>query len=180
MRGVYFANDRGHDMFHRTFTAELLCTTPGYRGRVGLTESPQSSMFSGAEDGWLAIKGHHFSSAVRPIVFRFDYREHSSHRVLYDITCASAFRDFQGGVLDVSRNGYVGIYSQGSKGLLWKVEVLGEWDGTVQAAEQLDIYLRDKDGNRLSLYKEPLVGSEYLNVQSGTILTFRFGSVSLV
>lgn len=159
-------------MFHRDFTAALFCTTPSFEGQVGITAAPSGSLFTGVEDGWLAIEGVHDHNRVAPVRFRFIYREHGSDRVHYDVSCATAFRGFKGSWLNTSRNSYLGMYGTRPDGPYWKIEVVGEWDGTLEGAEGLDIRLRDQDGYVVKRYQEPMVGQEHLNVSSGEDLTF--------
>lgn len=186
-------------MFHRNFTAELHCSKAPYVGRVGVTAALPGSLLSAEEDGWLVIDRRYKSHHVQPIRFKFEYQGHTEDRVHYMIASSTRFRGLADGTLGFSINGYVGFYgittthevlnhvsplywalAKQATVSYWKVEVLGAWDGTVEGAERLDIHLRDSTGRRIAVNRASINGDEYLNVESGEVLTFQLRNVSLI
>jgi len=179
-------------MLHQDFTAYLYCTSEGREGYVGVSATHEGSIFSSEEDGWLMIDRATREFRAKPVRFTFRYKEHTDDRVHYDIGCATPFRGIESGQLGFSTKGYAGFYGiSKTHDLLnhisplywalaklatvsfWKLETLTDWDGSAQDLEQVDVHIRDHKGRRLGAFRAAQGRDEFLNVESGEVLTFR-------
>jgi len=192
-------------MFHRDFTAELFCSTANHQGVISVTMHERENLLSVSDDGWLCIDTGNRPDILHPIRFSFHYLKHTEDRVHYNVGCATTLPTTQrrGGIengkLGYSVNAYVGFYgftftdkvlgisapwymlldAQATTSF-WKIEVLGEWDGSLESAEEMDIHMRDHDGRRIAAYRESTRYPEFLNVEKGEVLTFQLRNISLL
>lgn len=162
------------DLWNRSFIASLHSTTPGHRGRIGI------SLLDGgvADDGWLRVAAE--TEHTKPVNFRFDYLSHSTqdNRIHYNITCTSDTGSYRGAKLGVSLNGYLGLYQVAQVSDPWKTEPLGDW--VVEEGAQLQFMLRDHRGYRvghMQLYPhveyDAKYNPRYLSVSKGEVLQFK-------
>ncbi|BBH44450.1 hypothetical protein KU43P_09270 [Pseudomonas sp. KU43P] len=162
-------------------------------------------LLSVSDDGWLCIDTGDRPEILHPIRFSFRYLAHTEDRVHYNVGCASTSptADRRGkiedGKLGYSVNAYVGFYeftmidkvlgvsapwymlldAQATTSF-WKIEVLGEWDGSLESAQEMDIHLRDHSGRRIAAYRESPCYPVFLNVEKGEILTFQLRNIILL
>jgi len=125
----------------RSFIAEVSITTPGFSGPIGVSEATVSWA-----RGWL-VQG---SAEQPPLRLQFDYLEHSTDRVLYDITGAPQAGEYAGVKLGMSRNGYLGFYREAPVTDFWKLQVVWYVDHT----EHVDFIWRNHDGYQVSMHEQ--------------------------
>ncbi|MFK0086759.1 hypothetical protein ACIQUS_05620 [Pseudomonas sp. NPDC090755] len=160
------------DPTRSSFVAELHSRTSGYPGRIGVT--PRSPNVTPVPwSGWLAIMGNdrddHVLQAIR---FRFDYRETRADRIHYAVSAVSDNERWHGKHLGVSRNGYLGFYSEEQPA--FKLELINPWDGI----NPLDFYFRNADGERVGVYETQ--GVKMLNTQTAQADILQFSAVRIL
>ncbi|PWB33688.1 hypothetical protein DCO48_08495 [Pseudomonas sp. SDI] len=126
-----------------------------------------------ATEGWLVIKERQPPLSVLGCNFRFTHCTSDSkglprYTIVGDIRHKSS-RDFTGGHLEISRNGYLGLYNISTSGQQWTVE-FGDAIAVSESAQQwYRIRLKSVQGQqprqRLSN------GERYLNVYQGQPLS---------
>ncbi|AGZ36267.1 hypothetical protein C4Q28_08770 [Pseudomonas sp. SWI6] len=188
-------------MLHRTFTAELHCQ----HGRVGVVETPLAAhpLYAADQDGWLCTEDYRGATlSFRPITFEFVFIEEKHDRTLYRIQCADTW-EYRGARLQQNKNGWLGLYGTHVAGriidalnpvnllptrqTIWKIETLQPWDGDIQSAENIEFYLRDKDGYRVAHIKsvytrnKPHLHHWFLNAgnMDGEILRFQLRNITV-
>lgn len=191
-------------MLHSSFTAQLNCQ----HGQIGVThhngvdnkfiiEDPQQSL---GRDGWLCAQKTWSKKDFLPLLFKFDYARHTHNRIYYHISGAGDWK-YDGSTLDQSANGWLGLYGTGTTGRLvdligqvkgatgpserniWKIECLQQWDGNFDSLHEIDFYLRDAKGHRVSntpytnTKNGVTVKSLHAGGLEGELLTFRLHNV---
>ncbi|MDD1013242.1 hypothetical protein [Pseudomonas rubra] len=157
----------------QSFCALVNCTTPGHEGVVGISRTSRSMIVDLATSGWLQVVSGRNRGDMVGSRFRFDYLETKGDRIHYHISGDSEVENYYGRKLGVSRNGYLGLYENGASPF-WKLELIGEWDGT----NGLDFYLRDHQGHEVSNYE--YANSWFLNVYEGARLSFKATNIKFL
>lgn len=156
----------------KSFEAQLMCITEGFRGLVAATTEGGI-----AKQGWLIVDGDGKSA----VTFAFTYLGLAEGRVLYAIKGGTDAAGYQGAPLDVSRNGYIGFYPSVDEAAAWRLEITRK----DSEGKPLRCLLRDATGKRAGIQSKTLrSGSradgysaygqrvDYLNVQDGVIAEF--------
>lgn len=191
-------------MFPTTFTAELHCQ----HGRVGVVETPiyVHPAFSIDQDGWLCTEDQRGDTpSFLPIRFLFKFVKKSGNRLHYQINGAETWKYF-GSILRQNKKGWLGLYASHVMGRLlewsppsvidkafndqaqWKIELLQEWDGSLESAGNIPFYLRDASGYRVALVKaiydreKPVRHNWFLNAgeKDGEILVFHLKDIQFI
>ncbi|MDF9616653.1 hypothetical protein P5705_03255 [Pseudomonas entomophila] len=165
-------------MIRSNFTAELHCQ----HGQVVVVDTAFADhLFTSAdEDGWLSTERAK-PTGFKRVDFSFQFIKHEGDRTHYFITCAQSW-DYAGARLEQNKNGWLGLYGTHVIGRIidainpsnllrptdfWKIETLQPWDGDVQSAQNIEFYLRDKYGHRVS---QALPSSETITLSHDTFL----------
>ena len=113
----------------------------------------------GLEEGWLIPDGK-----AAPITFNIEYHSETTDRIYVYINGTGTDSDRK---VEISRNGYLGLYRTNSPVDLIKLEPL-EW-----GPDTLRCRLRDHTGRTVkTLYHMPPDRNVYLNTNDGDIATF--------
>ncbi|MFZ5934690.1 hypothetical protein BGP84_02500 [Pseudomonas putida] len=185
-------------MFRTDFSAQLYCTTEGYSGYVGVCDRG-AAPWSTERDGWLVIRDR-FKDNSKDARLLFLFEADYGTRVYYRIRGADDGQggDLAEGKLGYSLNGYVGFYGISTANKIldhvsplyaafatqatvkhWKLEAITEWERYSRSLDGVQLHLRDDQGRRVAAYQDPLNGLEYLNVESGKILTFELHHIKI-
>ncbi|HDS1815852.1 TPA: hypothetical protein QEM96_000469 [Pseudomonas putida] len=154
-------------MIRSTFTAEL----HSQFGRIGVVDTPYWAYppFAADQDGWLCTEDKRGESvSFKLLTFKFTFIEETPNRLIYRINSTADFK-FNNARLGQNLNGWLGMYGYGLADDLtnvifppalivkapyfqdrWKIELLHEWDGNMESAQDIEFYLRDKDGHRVA------------------------------
>lgn len=97
----------------RSFTGKLYSLTPGGYQLVSMSV-PMNELQSQYTDGWLTLNHD-------GIAFRFNYRDTKDGHPRYSVTAQIPNNAHDGGQLEISRNGYLGLYKVSTNDLLWHV-----------------------------------------------------------
>ncbi|WP_406820959.1 hypothetical protein ACJA3S_04465 [Pseudomonas sp. KnCO4] len=145
-------------MLSRSFTAHISVLGEEHHKRLGVTLSSVP-----AQSGWLTtVEGDERSL---PIDFRFDFiHRESEARLLYMITSVTREGGYWQTQLNLSRNGYAGLYRVDAEDTRWKVEPLNAWNDE----SDLQFHLRTASGERLGRTHDGL-----LNACEGNIVVFK-------
>lgn len=157
-----------------SFHAFLNSTTPGHQGQIGVSRTSRSLIVDLGTSGWLQVITASNRGNVSGARFRFDYLETRSDRIHYSISCDSQVENYYGRKLGVSRNGYIGLYENDASPF-WKLEIIGDWDGS----NRLQFYLRDHRGHLAGNY-ESFNGDKFLNVDDGSRLSLVASDIYLL
>ncbi|MBC3501621.1 hypothetical protein HU761_09340 [Pseudomonas sp. SWRI59] len=192
-------------MIRSTFTAEL----HSQFGRIGVVDTPYWAYppFAANQDGWLCTDDERGDSvSFKPLTFKFTFIEETANRLIYRIN-STADAKFNNARLEQNSNGWLGMYGYGltyelTSGLnpsallnkapffqdQWKIELLDKWDGNLTGAEDVEFYLRDKDGHRvsqvMSVYKDRFETLRHwflhAGTKDGTILKFHLHAIKVL
>ncbi|POG12172.1 hypothetical protein BGP84_02490 [Pseudomonas putida] len=145
-------------MLTRSFTAQLFITGQNSDQRVGVTLSSTP-----AQSGWLtAVDG---SDQSLPVDFRFTFiLSESRTRLHYLISSVTRAGGYRGTLLNLSLNGYAGLYRIDAEETAWKVEPLNAWNDEAD----LRFHLRSLSGERLGRTADGL-----LNTSLGEAAVFK-------
>ncbi|MFF7106884.1 hypothetical protein [Pseudomonas sichuanensis] len=178
-------------MIPRHFSAELHCQF----GQIVVFNAPSQPPEHMPLNGWLVIdKGNH-PNWFKRVAFDFRYLKSEGGRQLYHVESARRSA-YESNRLEQSINGWLGLYSHYAVGNtaylapgighikrqpFWKIEALAEWDGDLTKIEQVEFYMRDKDGYRVSNAYSQFY--DYYGLHAGTrdgdILKFKLRNITL-
>jgi len=145
-------------MLTRSFTAQIFITGQDTEQRLGVTLSSTP-----AQSGWLtAFDG---SDQSLPVDFRFEFTKRESRtRLHYLISSVTREGGYRGTLLNLSLNGYAGLYRIDAEETAWKVEPVNAWDNE----GDLRFYLRSLSGQRLGRTNDG-----FFNHSHGEVVVFK-------
>ncbi|OII57754.1 hypothetical protein BIW19_10940 [Pseudomonas putida] len=145
-------------MLSRSFTAQLFALGKDHQKRLGVTHSSVP-----AQSGWLTTVEDDERSV--PIDFRFEFiHRESEARLLFMITSVTHAGGYRQTQLNLSRNGFAGLYRVDAEDTSWKVEPLNAWNDE----SDLQFHLRTASGERLGRTHEGL-----FNAFEGDVVVFK-------
>ncbi|QXH34447.1 hypothetical protein [Pseudomonas muyukensis] len=181
-------------MIQRDFTAELHCQY----GQIVVTSVPSSEddgIQHALRKNWLVVDQGNDPAWFRRLTFHFKYLKTDGARHHYQIEIAEP-SSIKRQRLEKSTNNWLKFYDHLALGntahlsflnltarrQYWKIQVLGEWDGDMASAQQVEFYLRDAAVYRVANTYSALY--DYFGLHAGPddgdILKFHLRNITLV